>query len=603
MSRPHILTFLVFAGCFCVLFLNLGACQLWDRDEPRNAGCAAEMMERGDFVVPIFNDELRHQKPVLLYWLMIVSYWIFGVNEFAARFPSAMLAMGTLFAAYGIAHRLFGRLTSILSTIILVTSLMFVVAARAATPDSLLTFTSTLTIWIYVACVFAPFNEKACLKNPDVLFPKKWWCSAAIYGVMGLGVLAKGPVGFIVPTATIGLFCLIYGGRQRSGLFHAFHPLHFAKTAWMMKPFLAAAVVLLIAGPWYMLVHLRTDGDFTEQFFVGEHFGRATTAFENHRGGLWYYPVAILIGFFPWSVFWWPVVLNLKNQWATRWSPGSILLLGWVAIQVGLFSIAQTKLPSYVTPCYGALAILTANCLCNWLANTETAVSDIWMKVAMLGLTIGGVFMTIGFGYMSYEFLPNEAWLTGIGFIPVVGGLLSFRLINENRRGIYALAITVMVAFVTCILIFGLGTTSLAKLQTSRQLLEPIRNSPANVRLASYGLLESSWVFYGERPVNELLTDVPSQTFASIPSLQRATFWSPKRRLTPEQFAAGCPESMVITSSEYLEDIKKRLPNDFKVIQTAEYFFQGQRLYLLGRPQSTSGKLVRYDSGKELLDD
>ncbi len=72
-----------------VYFFNLGETQLWDRDEPRNAGCAAEMLAQGQWVVPIFNDELRHQKPVLLSWLIMSAYSIFRVNEFAARFWSA----------------------------------------------------------------------------------------------------------------------------------------------------------------------------------------------------------------------------------------------------------------------------------------------------------------------------------------------------------------------------------------------------------------------------------------------------------------------------------------------------------------------------------
>jgi len=61
-----------------VFFFNLGETQLWDRDEPRNAGCAAEMLAQGQWVVPIFNDELRHQKPVLLYWLIMSAYSGFG---------------------------------------------------------------------------------------------------------------------------------------------------------------------------------------------------------------------------------------------------------------------------------------------------------------------------------------------------------------------------------------------------------------------------------------------------------------------------------------------------------------------------------------------
>ena len=57
-----------------VMLTNLGGPRLWDRDEPRNAGCAWEMLARGDWVVPVFNGELRTHKPVLLYWCIMASY-------------------------------------------------------------------------------------------------------------------------------------------------------------------------------------------------------------------------------------------------------------------------------------------------------------------------------------------------------------------------------------------------------------------------------------------------------------------------------------------------------------------------------------------------
>ena len=58
-----------------VLFTNLGGPRLWDRDEPRNAGCTAEMLARGDLITPVFDDELRTHKPILLYWFMMTEIY------------------------------------------------------------------------------------------------------------------------------------------------------------------------------------------------------------------------------------------------------------------------------------------------------------------------------------------------------------------------------------------------------------------------------------------------------------------------------------------------------------------------------------------------
>ena len=86
-------TLFVISVAAVTFFTQLGASKLWDRDEPRNARCAWEMLDRGDWVVPTFNDELRTHKPILLYWLTMASYSVFGVSEFAARFASAALAV------------------------------------------------------------------------------------------------------------------------------------------------------------------------------------------------------------------------------------------------------------------------------------------------------------------------------------------------------------------------------------------------------------------------------------------------------------------------------------------------------------------------------
>jgi 4-amino-4-deoxy-L-arabinose transferase-like glycosyltransferase len=89
-KRTTVQLTIVIAVAAIVLFLNLGSARLWDRDEPRNAGCAAEMMQRGDWIVPMFNDELRHRSP---YCVLAdrLAYQVFGNNELAARFWSALL--------------------------------------------------------------------------------------------------------------------------------------------------------------------------------------------------------------------------------------------------------------------------------------------------------------------------------------------------------------------------------------------------------------------------------------------------------------------------------------------------------------------------------
>ena len=161
-----------------VLVSYLGNSRLWDRDEPRNAGCAAEMLARGDWVVPVFNGELRTAKPVLLYWLIMSAYAVFGLNEFAARFPSALLGIGTVLATYHIGKRLFNPQVGLWSALLLTTSLMFNVASRAATPDASLLFFSTLALLVFAHVSFPRFPAR-----PSMI--------VLMYGLMGLGVVGQ----------------------------------------------------------------------------------------------------------------------------------------------------------------------------------------------------------------------------------------------------------------------------------------------------------------------------------------------------------------------------------------------------------------------------
>ena len=119
-------------------------------------------------------------------------------------------------------------------------------------------------------------------------------------------------------------------------------------------------MMLAVAMPWYVLVGLRTDGEWLVGFFADHNFGRFLHAMENHRGSVFYYIVAISLGFFPWSVLLGPSSLAMKRQFAERgpWRPGYVMLCSWFVVWVGFFTVASTKLPNYVLPTYPALALI-----------------------------------------------------------------------------------------------------------------------------------------------------------------------------------------------------------------------------------------------------
>ena len=230
-----------------LFFVQLGGPRLWDEDEPRNAACAVEMLQRGDWVVPWFNGEIRTHKPVLLYWLMMSAYSVFGINEFSARFWSAALGVGTVLLTYIIGRRLFGHRAGLFAGLILCSTIMFPVAARAATPDSTLVFLITAALSVFVLCTprFGGQGKIARGRLPKHPFPSSVVAIVAMYGLMGLATLDKGPIGFLLPTAIIGMYLLIArlpasidqmswrAGTLRSraaAIIRPFLPLHFLQT-------------------------------------------------------------------------------------------------------------------------------------------------------------------------------------------------------------------------------------------------------------------------------------------------------------------------------------------------------------------------------------
>jgi 4-amino-4-deoxy-L-arabinose transferase-like glycosyltransferase len=577
-----------------LLFVNLGSARLWDRDEPRNAGCAAEMMQRGDWIVPTFNGELRSQKPVLLYWLIGSAYAVFGVNEFAARFWSALLSLGTVGLTYLIGKRLLGSQSATIGALALATSVMFLVAGRAATPDAALIFCQTLALTFFVYATFAPRHQAAeplKLRHEGEYFPKSIRRTIPIYAAMGLGVLAKGPIGFLMPSAIIGMFLLIetlpvvrpdqlephgYWTRGLIRLGRLFGPRHLLKCVLLMNPLLAVPVIAAVAAPWFVAVAKRTDGVFLERFFMTENLGRAVTTFENHGGGLWFYPVAIALGFFPWSFFLVPMFLGLDRR-LSRQHPaamGLTLLACWIGVQVGIFSLFSTKLPSYVTPCYPALALCCGFILERW--SSELSRLGAWGdKLLLATIALAGIALAIGFRIAGSRYLDGSTWLMYLGLLWVAVAFLGWRFVRSNRIDRW------ITAFQGAAVIFGLGvfgfaTLSVDRMQQADRLLEPIQSRGTPV--AAYRCLEPSWVFYLGRPIHELATD---STGAPEPLGGPIRFWHPRRRILPAQFVSEHPDACFITTEHAWPELQAQLPSGYEIVETVPYFLREKKLVLV----------------------
>ncbi|MGY8771163.1 MAG: ArnT family glycosyltransferase [Pirellulales bacterium] len=558
-----------------VYFINLGGPRLWDRDEPRNAGCAIEMLEANDWVVPRFNGEVRDHKPVLLYWLLMSSYTLFGISEFSARFPSAALSVCTVLLTYSLGRRLINRDAAFWGALILSTTLMFTVAARAATPDALLIFCVTLTLWTYVYHTFstpAKLSDSKLNENEQQrafqFYPDCWWKIASIYAVSGLAVLAKGPVGLVLPTTIIGMFLLIMRLPAKEqgdswiakvqSLLRPFAPLHFLKTCWHMKPGTALLAASLVALPWYVWVAMR-DYRWIEGFFLTHNLERATTSMEGHSGPPIYYPLVLCVAFFPWSVFFVPTVLEVVHAIRSKSEQyaGQIFLCCWASVWIAIFTIASTKLPSYVTPMYPALALLTGVYIDRLLKQTS-AVSIRWYYAAATVFTVVGIGFIVALPIVASQVLPGEELLGTIGVILLIGGITAIVCQMKQLRTLSVQAMTVSsILFVVCML--AIATQRIDSHQQNHLLLSAIEQQAPDSKLYSYRVLEPSWIFYSRKTVKEFPGDEKDLI-----------------RLTDEKQSA-----VVITTLAHWDEFSEETKSQFTILAQEPYFMESDDLLVL----------------------
>lgn len=310
-----------------VFFTNLGSAALFDEDEPKNAVCGREMFLRGDWLVPTFNQDLRTDKPILIYWIMLGSYTLFGVNEFAARFGSSLMSLITAVFVYRLGRLLFDTSVGTWASLILCTCLMFAAVGRAATPDATLIACVTGTFLAYVSAVANRHGGRFGQPAQD-LAPRRWDEFVPLrarhflpFSVgMGLATLAKGPIGIVLPCAILVCFLLVMQQLQDRratpsdraiawwrrlvwDVAQTISPPRIFQAVRCLRLPLVLSVALAVALPWYVAVGWATGGAWLEGFLGGHNVGRFLHPMEHHSGPFFYYLIVIALGAFPWSVF------------------------------------------------------------------------------------------------------------------------------------------------------------------------------------------------------------------------------------------------------------------------------------------------------------
>ena len=345
---------------FLYLF-ELGKGALPDWDEAIYAEVTKEMIRGHHWLTPYWNHHPFFEKPPLLYWSQMATFRLFGINEFAARLPSALAGVGTLLLVYAIVRQMAGKTAALFAALVLLTTHKFDHSVRLGTTDALLCLCIYLTAYGYVR-----------MQEGD----GRWFY--LLCAGLGLGVLAKGPAEFVAPMA-IGLDWLIRGRK---------------KLLTMRQFWLGVAVLAVIALPWHLWMVAHYGWTYANEYMGYQILARASRPLEGNFGGLWFYFPVIWKGSLPWCLLgiWALVRWVWKREWecALPW-----LLMG---VTLGLYTTVETKLYWYVVPFYPALAMEVGRLLAEW--NRK------WRVVGYAAM--GVILFGLGGGYWKLASWPGD---------------------------------------------------------------------------------------------------------------------------------------------------------------------------------------------------
>jgi 4-amino-4-deoxy-L-arabinose transferase-like glycosyltransferase len=302
-----------------VLLPGLGATPLVDWDEGIYAQVGRSVLADGPLRLS-WNGDPYHRKPPLLFWSIAASYGVFGVNEAAARLPSALAGIGTAAVVAAVVARRAGIWAALGSVLCLLGSALFVErGGRRACTDALVIFFSVLALWR--ATVRG--NTRARRRTASI--------------AVGLAVLSKGFVGLIAPGALL-LSARRDPQRRRD----------------------AAAIGTLglaLAAPWYASQLLLYGWPFVASHFGREIVDRMFAPIHGHDAPWWYPLRTLWDGGGPWIV----AALAALVAAALFDRPGLRSMGPW-AVATALVLIPamtiQTKLPWYSLPAIPMLAVI-----------------------------------------------------------------------------------------------------------------------------------------------------------------------------------------------------------------------------------------------------
>lgn len=484
--RLHRLTVICFLIALAMYAIGNGGLPVTDPVESNYALTAKEMVVTGDWLSPQIYHNYWYDKPIMIYWLIGLSYKLFGFTDFAARFPAALFGALGVGLFYQVVRSISGRrLLSLWSAMILGSSLEFWLLARGIVTDMVL-------LWATIGTFAYAYRGLTEGKTRFMV-----WA----YIFAGLGVLTKGPVALVLP----GILLLVYALVMRS---------------WRMFRYIFAwqgiLAFIIVVLPWYGYMYLTHGQEFIDGFLGLHNVVRATQSEHPDVNHWWYYLAMFPIASLPWTG---AIIYGMYYGWRLK-QPFYVfsMVMGWGTLL--FYSLMATKYPTYTFISLIPFSFLGAFGVVK-LLRPGTPCKRWWILMGP------AFFLWILFGVASF-FVPWGFWYLLYVFI-VVGIILTVLMYMNRKR--YMLP--VVIAFATMAiagLVIHEGVQPLIEQRSSEAYAPIVAKYDGNIYF--YGNYSASLVYYADKEVTKIEDD-------AIPSIRekRSAAWEGKNTMPTKTVA------------------------------------------------------------------
>jgi 4-amino-4-deoxy-L-arabinose transferase-like glycosyltransferase len=472
-------TYLGLAAFVAVLWLAvLPSRPLFNPDEGRYAEIPREMLSGGDWIIPHLDGVPYIEKPPLQYWATAISLRVFGQSEFAARFYTALCALGTVVVVWWVAWRLWSTAAAWRASAVLSGLMLFVVLGQLLTLDMSLTFYMTLALAGFLLAQEVPRSQQSW-QVPRAPGARRWMLLA--WAATALGVLTKGLVAAAIPAAVLVLYSLY------SRDFTPWRRLYLSR---------GLPLFLVIAVPWHWLAARRL-ADFPQFFFVHEHLSRYLTPSADREEAWWFFAAVFALGSLPWSL---SALRVVAFGWRRRVPHGQfdpmLFLWIWTVFVCVFFSFSDSKLIPYILPAMPALALLIAASSADALRR-EIFWSALGTLLAALALAAASIYAPrlLASTVRNQYFLTLAKPLLQIAALLAISGIF----VVFQRRDLTRAAVFLSVGWCLAGLLLMRAAAAVAPVYSGVALARALGAIPRDEPFYSVATYDQTLPFYSQR--------------------------------------------------------------------------------------------------------